>query len=247
MLIDYDNGDEFTLPAPYNLVIQLLTPESFFNTTLPEAVPIAYIVTDDSNNYLVFRGTKTIEEWIVDADFPLVPYPYVNTDAKTEKGFTDLYNTLGLVEEINMLAETGDFDNLYVTGHSLGAALAVVAIPDIIENTDFKDPIMYNFAGPRVGDQNFKDLYDGYDIESWRVFNTNDEVPKLPPTSFGYIHVNSGEPITFGKPVSGPFDFKDIAFDHEGCNYYNTLCGMTSDPATCMSMADGADRCNAGM
>lgn len=133
---------------------------------MSEEVPIAFIATDETNIYLVFRGTKTIEEWIDDVDFPLIFYPYADTDAKSEKGFTDLYNTLGVADQIKMLAETGDFDNLYLKGHSLGAALAVVTIPDIIENTDFKDPIMYSFAGPRVGEQNYKDLYVGYNIES---------------------------------------------------------------------------------
>ena len=247
MLIDFDNNEEFTLPAPYNLVIELLTPESFFGIELSEEIPIAYIATNDNNIYLVFRGTKTIDEWIKDADFPLVPYPLGNTNAMSEKGFTEIYETLGVVEELNMLAMSGNFVNLFVTGHSLGAALAVVAIPDIIENTQFKNPIMYSFAGPRVGDQNFKNLYDGFDIESWRVFNTNDEVPKLPPSVLSYIHINNGEPITFGKPVSGPFDFKDIEFNHDGCNYFNTLCGMTNNPTTCMAMADGADGCNADM
>jgi triacylglycerol lipase len=245
MLIDFDNGDQFILPQPYKLVIQFLTPESFLGTSLEEAVPIAFVATANNNIYVVFRGTKTIDEWISDADFPLVPYTFVDNGGMTEKGFTEIYESLGVVDEVNQLSDTGNFENVFVTGHSLGAALAVLAPPDIIENTEFKDPIMYSFAGPRAGNSDFKDLYDGFGIASWRVFNTNDEVPKLPPTFLSYVHVNTGEPITFGKPVSGPFDFKDIEFNHDSCNYYNTLCDMTADPDTCKAMADGADGCNA--
>jgi len=238
MLIDFKSGTEFTLPEPYTLITQFMSDEK---VPLHEDVPLAYIAKDDNNLYLVFRGTKTIDEWIADADFKLIPYPMGNTNAMSERGFTNLYTSMGIIEALNNL---DGFDNLYVTGHSLGAALAVVAIPDIIKKTKYKNPIMYSFAGPRVGDQNFKNLYDGLNIVSWRVFNTNDVVPKLPPTSRSYVHVNSGEPITFGKPVRDLFDFKQIAFNHEGCHYYNTLCSMTNDPATCMKKAGGADGCN---
>lgn len=247
MLIDSNNGVDFKLPAPYTLQIIFLTGEGFFGSSLEEEVPIAFIATANNNIYVVFRGTKTIDEWISDADFPFVPYTFVSNGGMTEMGFTDIYETLGVADEVNMIASMGDYDNVYITGHSLGAALAGVSMPDIAVNTDFSDPVLYSFASPRVGDSDYKSRYDGFDVESWRVFNTNDEVPKLPPTLLGYTHVNTGFPITFGKPVSGPFDFSQIAFNHEGCNYYNTLCGMTDDPDTCMQMADGADGCNAGM
>jgi len=136
----------------------------------------------------------------------------------------------------------------------LGAALAILAVPELTENTSFKNPTIYNFAGPRVGNLHFvNELYNPLNITSWRVVNTNDVVPTLPPTTviiidppevFFYEHVNSEEAITFGKPISGPFDFTDIEFNHSMCNYYNTLCNMTSDPDTCKEMAGGADGCN---
>jgi triacylglycerol lipase len=247
MLIDSNNGQTFTLPAPYELIITFLTGESFLGSSLEQAVPIAFIATANNNIYVVFRGTVTIDEWISDADFPFVPYTNVSNGGMTEMGFTDIYEGLGIVDEVNSLSSMGDYDNVFITGHSLGAALAGLALPDIAVNTDFNDPVIYSFASPRVGDSDFKSRYDGFDTESRRVYNTNDEVPKLPPSALGYVHVNTGFPITFGNPVSGPFDFKDIAFNHEACNYYNTLCGMTDDPDTCMAMADGADGCNAGM
>ena len=55
-----------------------------------------------------------------------------------------------------MLKTRGGFNNLYTTGHSLGAALAVVPTPDLLMKTGFENPVMYNFAGPRVGDTDFR-------------------------------------------------------------------------------------------
>jgi len=240
MLIDSNNGQSFTLPSPYQLQEILLTPEGFFGESLPTEVPIAFVATSGSSIYMVFRGTKTIDEWISDADYPLVNYTY---GGQTEKGFTDIYNTLAVSDTIASIAESGNYDNVYVTGHSLGAALAVLAIPDIIENTDFKNPVMYNFAGPRAGDTAFKNLYEGYGIDSWRVYNTNDIVPTLPPTELSYIHVDTGYPITFGAPVTDPLDFHQIAINHSSCNYYATVCDLTSDPESCKALGEGLDEC----
>jgi len=49
--------------------------------------------------------------------------------------------------------------------------------------------------------------------------------------------------ITFGRPITGPFDFKDIENNHSSCNYYATLCDQTANPTTCKQMAGGADGC----
>jgi len=243
MLIDNDNGREFTLPSPYELKEILLTPESFFGESLPTEVPIAFVATSGSNIYVVFRGTKTVDEWISDADFPLVSYTY---GGKTEEGFTDIYNTLAVTSAVASAAESGNYNNVYITGHSLGAALAVLAVPDIIENTDFKNPVMYNFAGPRVGDADFKSLYEGYEIDSRRIYNTNDIVPTLPPTEFSYVHVDTGYPVTFGAPITGPTDFRQIAINHSSCNYYSTVCGLTSDRESCEALGEGLDECTFG-
>ena len=240
MLIDNDNGKQFTLPSPYDLQEILLTPEGFFGESLPEAVPIAFIATSGSNIYVVFRGTKTIDEWISDADFPLVNYAY---GGQTEQGFTDIYNTLAVTSAVTSAAESGNYNNVYITGHSLGAALAVLAVADIIENTDFKNPVMYNFAGPRAGDAAFKSVYEGYGIDSWRVYNTNDIVPTLPPTELSYVHVDTGYSITFGAPITGPTDFHQIAINHSSCNYYSTVCGLTSDQSSCEALGEGLDDC----
>ncbi|MGI9553602.1 MAG: lipase family protein [Thermodesulfobacteriota bacterium] len=248
MLADSEDGTTFTLPEPYDLVIQILTPESFTSEGFDEEVPIAFIATKDDNIYVVFRGTKTISEWIIDADFPFVPYVDPG-GGMTEQGFTDFYEDFNdlIISTVNMLKEQGTFNNLYITGHSLGAALAVVSTPDLLMKTGFENPVMYNFAGPRVGDSDFKTFYDAFNLESWRVFNTNDLVPMLPPELLGYTHVENGFPITFGQPIEDPLDFSAIAEDHDSCTYYNTLCemlGSESEIMECKMNAMGLDGCN---
>lgn len=258
-LIDFNAGKPFELPPPYTLVKQFFTSERFEGElSVGGKVPIAFVATKDENIYVVFRGTVTIIEWIDDAEFAQVSYTFVSGGGMTEQGFTTVYATINtdIINTVNDLINSGKFTTLYVTGHSLGAALAVLAAPELNDKTSLP-PTFYNFAGPRVGDPKFSiQIYGSRIRTSWRVVNTNDLVPKLPEPvvvmfqnnrlrKFFYEHVNAAHDITFGKPISSPTDFTDIEANHIMCNYYNALCEMTGDPETCKKMADGADGCNA--
>ena len=257
MLSDYQAGQSFTLPAPYTLQLQILTSEEFPGEGLNGMVPIAFVATSGSTIYVVFRGTDTISEWIADATLSQVPYTYVANGGMTETGFTGVYASIrqDVVDEVNSLAGGGAYTALYITGHSLGGALAVLAAPDLVQATQFKDPIVYTFAGPRAGDPNFASLFDSTIDTCWRVVNTNDEVPKLPnpitpvigpppkfkPHLYYYEHVNAEYDITFGQPIHS---VDDLIYNHSSCNYFATLCGQTSDPTQCEQTGQGLNGCD---
>jgi len=253
MLADFQSGTTFTLPAPYALQMQFFTTETYPGEGSGTAVPIAFVATSGDAIYVVFRGTKTISEWIADAHFTQVPYTPVSGGGLTEDGFTTIYATLrdAILAEVNTLAQSDAYTTLYVTGHSLGASLATLAAPDLARATRFAAPVLYDFASPRTGDPVFAALVNELPT-SWRVVNTNDEVPRLPPAVavviengeqhlYFYEHIDSAYEITFGEPIRDP---EDIATDHSMCGYFTTLCSQTSDPSTCDAMAGGADGCN---
>lgn len=253
MLADFRSGTSFSLPAPYALQKQFLTSEPFPGDSAGSEVPIAFVATAGDAIYVVFRGTKTISEWISDAEFAQVPYAYASGGGMVEQGFSAVYATIrdGIVDEVNALAQSGNYTTLYVTGHSLGASVATLAAPDLARATSFASPILYDFASPRTGAPTFASLVNALPT-SWRVVNTNDEVPKLPPTVtfvfengqqklFFYEHIDSEYDVTFGEPIR---DVQDLEDDHAMCNYFTTLCAQTSDPSSCYAMADGADGCN---
>jgi len=253
MLADFEDGTAFTLPAPFTLQAQYLTPEHYPGEGFSQAVPIAFVATSGNAIYVVFRGTKTISEWISDATFTQVPYQPVSGGGRTETGFTTIYETINtaIIDEVNALAAASAYTTLYVTGHSLGASLATLAAPELARATRFDEPVLYNFASPRTGNPTFAALVDQLPT-SWRVANTNDEVPKLPPTVavifhgdepefFFYEHIDSEYPITFGQPIHS---LEDVEEDHAMCNYYATLCDETTNPASCKQMAGGADGCD---
>jgi hypothetical protein len=84
-----------------------------------------------------------------------------------------------------------------VAGHSLGAALCTLYVMEhaIKKRADPKRQVtidrLCTFASPRVGRSTFVDQFNALPIDKWRIANTQDLVPKVPPPWLcGYRHVN---------------------------------------------------------
>lgn len=93
------------------------------------------------------------------------------------------------VEEalIKACPQDGSESQIFVTGHSLGGALATLATAHILklikDNKIFaKPPILYTFASPRVGDAEFAANFQH--LECYRITNSEDIVPKVPFPTF---------------------------------------------------------------
>ena len=72
---------------------------------------------------------------------------------------------------------------IWVTGHSLGAALAPLASAWLAyyNIAPRQNVILYTFGSPRVGDYKYALQHDQLVNNSWRVVNFDDVVPHLPP------------------------------------------------------------------
>ncbi|KAI3823028.1 hypothetical protein L1987_10631 [Smallanthus sonchifolius] len=82
--------------------------------------------------------------------------------------------------------------HVYVTGHSLGGALATLLALELSSSQLAKrgaiNVTMYNFGSPRVGNKKFADVYNQRVKDSWRVVNHRDIIPSV-PRLMGYCHV----------------------------------------------------------
>lgn len=79
------------------------------------------------------------------------------------------------------VAETRPKRPMVVTGHSLGAALATLFVMENDSKHKFDITTACTFASPRVGNLEFARAFDQLPIDSWRIVNKQDVVPKLPP------------------------------------------------------------------
>ena len=221
--------EAITVPTGYTLEEVIFEGvSSFFNSTCmgdDDVIPIAFIATRDDNIYVVFRGTANFADAISDLAALQQPYMFIPNAGNVSIGFQTTYQGTDdnpiestILSKLDDLTMTGNFSNLYITGHSLGAALAFLAFPDLSQNVgDIDNVTMYNFAGPAVGDSDWVSAYEGeYALNrvSIRIVNTNDLVPMLPPLgldceNFEYFHVDNEHEITFGVQLPALPDFAD--------------------------------------
>jgi triacylglycerol lipase len=149
--------------------------------------PFGFVTFNQNSNnvFIVFRGTRALIEGFEDANLKLVFYEEVtgvNGSDYVTAGFRDIYANLRQ-QILNVLNNLPQNSQIFVTGHSLGGALATLAVPDILHNTKFKDPkkiVLYTFASPRCGDREFATKFKETQVQHWRIANTEDFVTLLP-------------------------------------------------------------------
>jgi len=120
---------------------------------------------------LAFRGTQ-INEW---KDFKTdieARFYHDEKGAKIHIGFYKAFNCVEL-DVRDAVDDLADYA-LYVTGHSLGGALALIATRAL--NSD-NLAACYTYGGPKVGNEEFG---EGIRSPIYRVINAYDVVPVLP-------------------------------------------------------------------
>ena len=127
---------------------------------------------------LCFRGTQQLRDWMVNINCETQPIRDPNGGTgfvgNMHKGFHDAYKS---VEKsiADRLEGTEDLP-LYITGHSLGGALAVVAT---WYQSSQRLAACYTFGAPRVGNDQ---LQGRFKTPIYRIVNAADPVPFVPPS-----------------------------------------------------------------
>ena len=184
-------------------------------------VPMGFVAQREGDAYLVFRGTHTLGEWIYDFNVRLKPYPYSQNFGNVHQGFLGVYQRCrdSFIESLRDV--NPEFD-LYITGHSLGAGLSLLSLPDVMNATPFKQPTLYNIGCPRTGDKDFATAYNALpDQKTFRIANTADLLTVAPlPTPIPIpIPILIWIPITLGgyyTHVDVPVDFTNQTESIEG-------------------------------
>ena len=171
---------------------------------LTKEIPVylGFVLSSPENNIIVFRGTQTRVEWINNFTARQKDFTEPNSGqyfGKIHEGF--IRNYLRIVQPIpREVAQTLD-PNIpcYITGHSLGASLAILAALDIALNVpQLREQIqLYTYASPRVGDPTFATLHAKQVPNSYRVVNLADAIPLMPPTQAVGTYVHVGQEWSF--------------------------------------------------
>ncbi|MDT5089037.1 MAG: triacylglycerol lipase, partial [Mycobacterium sp.] len=129
--------------------------------------------------FVSFRGTSDAAEWVADIDAVPDDYEPISGFGQVHTGFQDVYELVRADIAANLAAAAFGCDQILITGHSLGAALAVLAAPDLARNMppNTIEPRLITFAGPRVGVSDFAAKFDALIESCYRVVNFLDIVP----------------------------------------------------------------------
>jgi triacylglycerol lipase len=130
---------------------------------------------------VAFRGTKNIGNCLTDAETPLVsrpPYPGL-----VHHGFADAVDAVW-PEVRELLGPPSQCPPIWVTGHSLGGAMATLASVRLT-HAGYTVRAVYTYGSPCPGDRQFQQAYN---LANYRLVNDNDLVPHL-PFRWCYKHV----------------------------------------------------------
>lgn len=153
--------------------------------------------------FVAIRGTQDIMDWQHDLDALYEPYGFVKGAGDVHMGFRQIYATLRDSIGAGLAAACEGCDRLFITGHSMGAALALLAAPDLAINYPPRlTPNLVTFAGPRTGLVEFHHFFNQRIEICFRVVASHDCVPLVPlfvPPFFTYEHVGGAVEVNGGQ------------------------------------------------
>jgi triacylglycerol lipase len=152
----------------------------------------AYLLKGTDAHVLSFRGTEVTQKSDVLADLKAGK----NVEAsggKVHVGFKGEINKVWPAITVSL----ANIDNVYITGHSLGAAMATIAASRI----QTKVIALVTFGSPRAGNREF---VNSLAVTHYRVQNNCDDVTKVPFMLMGFAHHGTHKYMNFNG------EFRDL-------------------------------------
>ena len=202
--------DPTLLNDPTALEDNLLEAEDAIRTGVTAAVKVGrkiavfygFLLESPEDSILVFRGTQRMAEWLGNVYAVQRPYLDPNTGGELgmiHEGFRRIADSIIDPLAVDAVQKINPNKPCYVSGHSLGAALATLLALDIALKVPALQPRLqvYVYASPRVGNPEFVRQYAKILPNTYRITNLADLVPTMPPTKLRAEFVHVGEEWSF--------------------------------------------------
>jgi triacylglycerol lipase len=148
-----------------------------------------YVASNAEMVLVSFRGTQPdqLKDWITDCDCILAKSPVGGVHFGFWAALESIWDNLAQA----VVDHQDRGQSLWFTGHSLGAALATLAVARY--RLELK-PIysLYTYGSPRAGDPDFGEKFDeDFGEFSFRYVNNSDAVTRVPTREMGYSHIGN--------------------------------------------------------
>lgn len=153
-----------------------------------------FVTWSENCAVISIRGTDSLSDWNQNAKVLWATRHKLG--GRVHRGFEEVSNQAkDRILEI-LKSFSGGNRHLWITGHSLGGAIATDLSAHLMINTMERFPTweIATFGAPRLGDEQFREKYesrlgDNYPCKShWNFVNQGDPVPHLPPKLFDFRH-----------------------------------------------------------
>ncbi|KAL3917023.1 MAG: hypothetical protein SGPRY_006574 [Prymnesium sp.] len=154
----------------------------------------AYVGYGSGDIVISFRGSNNLRNWIENLQFAKrSAYPGCK-GCEVHDGFFKSWLSVrdGVIKEVTRLYRLHPNARVFLTGHSLGAALAALCAAELDSSQlGISITAVYTFGQPRVGNAAFVDFYKQRSHVSWRATHWRDPVPHLPFEWMGFKHLST--------------------------------------------------------
>jgi hypothetical protein len=179
--------------------------------------------------FIVFRGSSSVLNWLADFEVQKVPYDsYKECDCTVHKGFYNATQHLrdSTVKSVKKLVELFPTYRVITTGHSLGAAMAMMMALEL--NKEIPPPVeIYNYGQPRVGEKKYADFANAIIQEQYRHTHNKDMVPHVPPIK-GLDYYHSSQEV-FEKENGVTVLCSEIDGEDPACSDQFSAFDLTTD------------------
>tara|TARA_R110002110_G_scaffold260260_1_gene475885 strand:- start:67496 stop:69490 length:1995 start_codon:yes stop_codon:yes gene_type:complete len=180
----------------------------------------AFIAENDGAMVVAFRGTHSPADWLTNIEIVSTERPY----GAVHRGFHEAFESAAGPVRENVLRASGQQKTVWLTGHSLGGALASLAAMDLQAQASlggvmtFGQPRLFDADARRAVNELISPVY-------FRFVNDDDIVTRIPP-NFGHAGSliyfdHNGEVISSSvesgdddvgpePPALSPDEFEDI-------------------------------------
>lgn len=147
------------------------------------------VLGNDAAIVVAFRGTEPakLRDWMSDLDIQFVDAPFGLVHCGFKLALSHVWDELNAC--VAAFQDKGQ--SLWITGHSLGAALATLAAARWRE-ADKPVHGLYSFGAPRVGNRAFERSFDqDFGARNFRFVNNADLVTRVPLRAMGFSHAGT--------------------------------------------------------
>jgi subtilisin family serine protease len=140
-----------------------------------------FVAWDEKIVLASFRGTESVGDWLSNLDLLSAKRSY----GKLHRGFLQSFEIARLIVTGFLKDATAEDKKVWLTGHSLGGALAMIAAAELIDSLSTSG--IYTYGQPKTGDNAVRQFFQlKFAGKFHRFVNDDDVVPQVPPH---YVHV----------------------------------------------------------